>query len=73
MAEEFTLAPMRRLLKRFGDIRISEEATDEMRRIFGDFGLKLAEFAVENAKQENRGTIIGRDLKKAYVKVIELR
>lgn len=72
MADEFTLTPIRRLLKRFGDIRVSEEAAEEMRNIIGDFSLKIAEYAVENARSERRNTVIGRDLKNAYVKVIQL-
>ena len=73
MADEFTLTPMRRLLKRFGDIRVSEEAVEEMRIIIGDFSLKIAEFAVENARNEKRNTVNGQDLKNAYVKVTQLR
>ena len=49
MAEEFTIAPFRRLLKKAGDVRISPEAAEEMRRQIGVYGKRLAQEAVANA------------------------
>ncbi|MEM3005963.1 MAG: NFYB/HAP3 family transcription factor subunit [Candidatus Bathyarchaeia archaeon] len=66
MAEEFTLAPMRRLLKRHGDLKVSEEAGEEMRRIIGDYGSRLARMAVEMALKENRRTVLARDVRAAW-------
>lgn len=72
MAEEFTIAPFRRLLKKEGDFRLSPEAVEEMRRIVGGFGLKLAHEAVANSLKEGRRTVLERDIKVAYLRVKEL-
>jgi histone H3/H4 len=72
MAEEFTIAPMRRLLKKFGDLRISDEAAEAMREVIGGLGLKLAKAAVENALNEDRKTVIERDIRFAYKNVIRV-
>ena len=69
MAEEFTVAPIRRLLKKAGDLRVSPEAADEMRRLIGEYGKELAELAVTNALSEGRKTILERDIKVAAVRV----
>ncbi|MDP2900493.1 MAG: NFYB/HAP3 family transcription factor subunit [Candidatus Bathyarchaeota archaeon] len=68
MAEELTLAPMRRLIKRFGDLKISEEAAEEMRRAVGEAALRLAEAAAENAKKDNRRTVLERDIRAARLR-----
>ena len=65
LAEEFTLAPMRRLLKKFGDLKISEEAAEEMRRAVGEYALSLAESVVESVKRDNRKTVLERDIRVA--------
>ena len=72
MAEEFTVAPIRRLLKKAGDLRISPDAAEEMRRMVGLYGARLAECAVENASKEGRKTVLERDIKVAAVRVKEL-
>jgi len=69
VAEEFTIAPFRRLLKKEGDLRISPEAVEEMRKKVGDFGKRLAHEAVANALKEDRKTILERDINMAYLKV----
>jgi histone H3/H4 len=68
MAEEFTLAPMRRLIKKQGDIKISEEAAEEMRRAVGEVAQRIAEAAVENARKDNRKTVLERDIRTARLK-----
>jgi histone H3/H4 len=68
MAEEFTLAPMRRLIKKQGDIKISEEAAEEMRRAVGEVAQRIAEVAVENARRDNRKTVLERDIRAARVR-----
>ena len=68
MAEEFTLAPMRRLIKKQGDIKISEEAAEEMRRAVGEAAQRIAEAAVENARKDNRKTVLERDIRAARVR-----
>jgi len=72
LSEEFTIAPIRRLLKKAGDLRISPDAAEEMRRIIGAYGAKLAELAVENASREGRKTVSERDIKAAEVRLWEL-
>lgn len=62
MAEELTLAPMRRLLSRKGGLRVSEGAAEELRRAMGEYGSMLAEAAVEHAKGEGRKTVLDRDV-----------
>ena len=69
MAGEFTLAPMRRLIKKHGDLRISEEASEELRRVIGDYGSRIAEAAVAHAKGENRRTVLARDIRAAQRQV----
>jgi histone H3/H4 len=68
MAEEFTLAPMRRLIKKQGDVKISEEAAEEMRRAVGEVAERIAEAAVENARRDGRKTVLERDIRSARVK-----
>ena len=65
MAEEFTLAPMRRLIGKHGDLRISEGAAEELRRAVGDYGSKVAEGAVANALEAGRKTVLDRDVRTA--------
>ena len=69
MAEEFTIAPMRRLLKKAGDLRISPDAAEELRRAVGIYGLRVAQLAVETAESEGRKTVLERDIKAAAVRV----
>jgi histone H3/H4 len=71
MAQEFTISPMRRLLKKAGDLRISEEAAEELRNILGDLGTQLASYAVQNALNEGRKTILERDIKVALQKLLD--
>jgi histone H3/H4 len=71
MAQEFTITPMRRLLKKAGDLRISEEAAEELRNIIGDLGTQLASYAVQNALNEGRKTILERDIKVALEKLLD--
>ena len=63
MSEDFTLAPMRRLLRKHGDLRISEGAAEEMRSAVGAYGSKVAEAAVAHALSEGRKTVLDRDIR----------
>ncbi len=65
MAEEFTLAPMRRLIKRYGNLKVSEEASEELRRVIGEYGSRIADMAVALARQEQRKTVLARDIRAA--------
>ena len=69
VAEEFTIAPMRRLLKKAGDLRISPDAAEELSRAVGTYGLTVAQLAIETAQSEGRKTVLERDIKEAAVKV----
>ena len=66
MAEEFTLAPMRRLIKRHDDIKVSEGASEELRKVIGDYGSRIAKAAVENVHKEARKTVLARDIRTAW-------
>lgn len=65
MAEEFTLAPMRRLLKKYGNIKVSEEACEEMRLVIGEYASEIAKKAISIAIEENRKTLLARDVRGA--------
>jgi histone H3/H4 len=71
MAEEFTVAPIRRLLKKAGNLRINEEAANKLRELVGSYGQAVAELAVENANKEGRKTVLERDIKMAASRVWE--
>ena len=59
---------MRRLIKKYGDLKISEEAAEEMRRVVGELALRIAEAAAENAKKDNRKTVLERDIRAARLR-----
>lgn len=69
MAEEFTLAPMRRLIKKYGDLRVSEEASEELRRVIGDYGSRIADVAVALVRREQRKTVLARDIRAAQRRI----
>jgi histone H3/H4 len=71
VAEEFTLAPMRRLIKKHGDLKVSEEAAEEMRRAVGELAQRIAEAAADNAKKDNRKTVLERDIRAARTREME--
>ena len=71
MAEEFTVAPIRRLLKKAGDLRINEDGANQLRRYIGEYGRVIAELAVENAVNEGMRTVLERDIKAAASRVWE--
>ena len=72
MAKEFTITPIRRLLKKAGDLRISEDAAEELRFIIGELGSKLASFAVQNALAEGRKTVLRKDIRVAMKRLMDL-
>ncbi|MBN2335987.1 NFYB/HAP3 family transcription factor subunit [Candidatus Bathyarchaeota archaeon] len=65
------MAPIRRLLKKAGDLRISPDAAEALRREIGEYGARIAELAVENASSEGRKTVLERDIRAATVRVRE--
>ena len=68
LSEEFTIAPIRRILKKQGEFKISEEAAEEMRRAVGEAAIRIAEAAAENTRKDNRKTILERDIRYAINK-----
>jgi histone H3/H4 len=62
LAEEFTLAPIRRLFKKRGDLRVSEGAAEELRRALGEYGSNLAEASIAIASEDGRKTVLERDV-----------
>jgi len=69
MAEEFTIAPIRRLLKKAGNLRINEGATNKLRDYIGGYGQLVAERAVELAKKDGRKTVLERDIREAALEI----
>ena len=65
MAEEFTIAPIRRLLKKAGNLRINEDAAITLRDYIGEYGQLVAERAIELAKKDERKTVLERDIREA--------
>lgn len=69
MAEEFTIAPIRRLLKKAGKLRINDDAARELRNLVGKYGQLVAEKAVQRAIGDGRKTVLERDIKAAALEV----
>jgi len=69
MAEEFTIAPIRRLLKKAGNLRINEGAANKLRDYIGEYGELVAERAVELAMKDGRKTILERDIREAALEI----
>ncbi len=69
MAEEFTIAPIRRLLKKAGKLRINEGAANKLREFIGEYGQLVAERAVELAQKDERKTVLERDIKQAALEI----
>jgi len=69
LAEEFTVAPMRRLFKRHGDLRVSEGAAEELRAVVGEYGSKVAEAAIEITIKNGRKTVLDRDVSAARAEI----
>ena len=69
MAEEFTIAPIRRLLKKAGNLRINEGAANKLRAYIGEYGELVAERAVELAMKDGRKTVLERDIREAALEI----
>ena len=69
MAEEFTIAPIRRLLKKAGNLRINEGAANKLRDYIGEYGQLVAERAIELAKKDGRKTVLERDIWEAALEI----
>ena len=62
---ELPLAPCERILKRPGDLRVSEDATKALRDIVEDYAREVAEKANKFARHAGRKTILADDVKLA--------
>ena len=69
MTEEFTIAPIRRLLKKAGNLRINEGAANKLRDYIGEYGELVAERAVELAMKDGRKTVLERDIREAALEI----
>ena len=69
MAEEFTIAPIRRLLKKAGNLRINEGAANKLRDYIGNYGELVAERAIELAMKDGRKTVLERDIREAALEI----
>lgn len=69
MAQEFTIAPIRRLLKKAGNLRINESAAYKLRDYIGEYGELVAERAVDLAMKDGRKTVLERDIRKAALEI----
>ena len=69
MAEEVTIAPIRRLLKKAGNLRINEGAANKLRDYIGEYGELVAERAVELAMKDGRKTVLERDIREAALEI----
>lgn len=56
---------MKEMVKSQGDKRVSEDAADEMRKILEMFAGDVAEEAIAVAKEEDRKTVRGEDVREA--------
>ena len=66
---EFTIAPIRRLLKKAGNLRINEGAANKLRDYIGEYGELVAERAVELAMKDGRKTVLERDIREAALEI----
>jgi histone H3/H4 len=68
---ELSTAPMHRLLKKAGALRVSEDAAEELRLVLEEIGLKIAEQAVILAQHAGRRTVRREDVQRAYKIVVK--
>lgn len=65
MGSDIGLAAIYRILKKSGAERISEESTDELRRILEDVALAISKSSVELAHHAGRRTVRADDVQLA--------
>ena len=69
---EISLAPFHRLIKKAGgpDIRVSEAAAEELRRVLEDLGLRIAREAKDYCAHAGRKTVKKEDIELAVRKIL---
>ena len=67
---EIAVAPMHRLCKKAGADRVSEAAAEELAKVLGEIGIKIAKEALDYAVHAQRKTIKTEDIEIATRKVM---
>ncbi len=62
---ELPLAAVDRVIRKAGDIRVSEDAVVELANVLEEYGVKISKSAAEFAKHANRKTITESDIRLA--------
>jgi histone H3/H4 len=62
MSEEIKVAPMHKLIKRAGAVRVSEESAVALGEVLEEMGVKIAGVAIDYAKHAGRKTVKARDV-----------
>ncbi len=68
---EISVAPMNRLCKKAGAVRVSEEGAKELGKVLEKIGVKIAKDALEYAIHAGRKTIKAEDIEIAARKIME--
>ena len=68
---EIAVAPMHRICKKIGAVRVSEAAAEELAKVLEAIGVKIAKEAWDYAKYAGRKTIKTEDIEIAIRKVME--
>ena len=63
---ELPVAPMKRIIKNAGGLRVSEDAAEALREVLEEIATDLAARAVQLAKHAGRRTVTKEDVKLAY-------
>lgn len=62
---EFSIAKMKEIIKSQGDKRVSEDSARQLREILEMFAGDVAEEAIAVAREDNRKTVRGEDVREA--------
>ena len=68
---DLSVAAMHRICKKAGADRVSKSAADEMAKVLGEVGLRIAEEAIVYTMHAGRKTVKARDIQIAARKVLK--